>query len=526
MAEKIKQGILVPGEYEDISGERQNKEFSFILLRPDDDEALLSAGMEIVFVLMGRGTFLEMNTEIAHTIREGDIFVINSFSMRRLVLEEGGMAMILKLSPYFIRSVSPETPDPYINCKSFLYDQDRQEDFNIVRRDFAQAFNAYYKNNSGHSAYIRVKLTALLGDLIRFFAEEPPQKRNDTGKERIRTAVDYILRRFRENITLDDLAAATYLSKTYISHSFQKYLGISFTGYLTLVRLMNAEVLLQGDATVTEVAYESGFASANAMIKAFKQYRKMTPGAYRRHFLKERAEARPPAPMSETGFSNVFSSLMRYMDGDSSEEAFLQKNACELCVDLREPGKPYNNHWRMVINAGYAKDVMNGTLQEQIKMIQSCIGFKYIRIKGIMDDDMGVYIRDMLGQLAVNFTYVDAVIDFILSAGALPMIELSHMPSELAAHHKRLSMRSIYWAPAKDLERWAALIGELMEHLAQRYGMARLEKWLFIPWIPPSTANNEDAISAEKSGLHYQAAYKAIKAVSPRIKVCGPGGEI
>ncbi len=50
-------------------------------------------------------------------------------------------------------------------------------------------------------------------------------------------------------------------------------MGVSFTGYLTQVRLFHAALLLQGEGTVTEIAYESGFSSASALIDAFKQYR-------------------------------------------------------------------------------------------------------------------------------------------------------------------------------------------------------------------------------------------------------------
>lgn len=60
-------------------------------------------------------------------------------------------------------------------------------------------------------------------------------------------------------------------------------MGVSFTGYLTQVRLFHAALLLQGEGTVTEIAYESGFSSASALIDAFKQYRGITPGQYRRN---------------------------------------------------------------------------------------------------------------------------------------------------------------------------------------------------------------------------------------------------
>ena len=297
-----------------LSALHQDQEFEFVILRKNDTGNLWYAGLEIILVLMGSGTLYELDGTSVYSVKEGDIFVINSFCMRQLDLEDGASAIALRISSSFITAISPETANLYINCKSFLHAQDRQENFDILRRDFARAFSAYYKNESGRSVYLRTKISVLLDDLIRCFMEDAPQLRNESGRERLRLAIEYIQANFRENITLDDLAERTFLSKTYISHSFQKYLGISFTGYLTMVRLAHAQTLLGGKNTVTDIAYESGFSSANAMIKAFKHYRGSTPGAYRRRIESEKEMNREASCMAEIGFSNVFASLLKYMD--------------------------------------------------------------------------------------------------------------------------------------------------------------------------------------------------------------------
>ncbi len=507
-----------------LSALHQDQEFEFVILRKNDTGNLWYAGLEIIFVLMGSGTLYELDGTSVYSVKEGDIFVINSFCMRQLDLEDGASAIALRISSSFITAISPETANLYINCKSFLHAQDRQENFDILRRDFARAFSAYYKNESGRSVYLRTKISVLLDDLIRCFMEDAPQLRNESGRERLRLAIEYIQANFRENITLDDLAERTFLSKTYISHSFQKYLGISFTGYLTMVRLAHAQTLLGGKNTVTDIAYESGFSSANAMIKAFKHYRGSTPGAYRRRIESEKEMNREASCMAEIDFSNVFASLLKYMDEAKTTRRTSQEKAYEISMDLKEPDIPYHNSWRKIINAGYAKDLMNGTLQKQIRKVQKKIGFRYIRIKGILDDDMGVYVRDILGQINPNYTYVDEVIDFILSVEARPAIELGHMPGALAANHCKLSMRNFFISPASDLKAWQDLVQGLMEHLCQRYGAEEMGKWMIEPWISPGYGDM-GAFSFEVYTDHYLASYKAIRSVCPSIKIMGPGGE-
>ena len=53
-------------------------------------------------------------------------------------------------------------------------------------------------------------------------------------------------------------------------------------------------------STVTEIAYESGFSSASALIDAFKQYRGITPGQYRRNLGK-----RPVTDNAEEMIANL-----------------------------------------------------------------------------------------------------------------------------------------------------------------------------------------------------------------------------
>lgn len=145
-----------------LSALHQDQEFEFVILRKNDTGNLWYAGLEIIFVLMGSGTLYELDGTSVYSVKEGDIFVINSFCMRQLDLEDGASAIALRISSSFITAISPETANLYINCKSFLHAQDRQENFDILRRDFARAFSAYYKNESGRSVYLRTKISVLL----------------------------------------------------------------------------------------------------------------------------------------------------------------------------------------------------------------------------------------------------------------------------------------------------------------------------------------------------------------------------
>lgn len=498
-----------------------SRDFWFTLLRKDDTGDLWRPDLEIIFILGGMGRLSLENGSTEYTLRQGDIFVVNSFQMRALDLGKDALAISLTISSAFMAAMSPETQNVRFNCRSFLFKEDKQEPFDILRSDLANAFQVQYKNEMRHSLYLKSKIAALLEDLLRYFLDEGGVSYNESGRERLRAAIDYIHRNYRENITLEDLASRTYLSRTYISHSFQKHLGMSFTTYLTQIRLIHAARLMRGKDTLTEIAYNSGFPNVNAMIKAFRQYRGITPGAYRRRLMAENDTQTSGTGGTLESSEDVFSSLLKYA-GDWHAGPVQKETVEEIAVDLNGRKQRLTKHWKRMINAGYASDLLNGGLREELTLIQRNIGFEYIRVKGMLDDDMCLLRLDIHQQPVVNFTYVDDVLDFILSIGAKPMIELGHMPEMLARDPRHVSMRAAITSYPKNVDHWERLIVDFMEHLDRRYGTDRVRQWLFSPWL---TVDYIDfgTFTMEEYERIYTASHRAIKSVCKDFLTCGPG---
>lgn len=503
-------------------GRNINGEFEFDVIRHKDTAAAWSQELKVIFVLRGNGWLHTEEGDRTYAISREDIFVINSFQMHSVVLEENGLAISLSLSPSFLAAASPETEDRNVNCKSFLHEEEKQQLFDIIRKDLALAFRAWYKKESELSIHLRSRVMALADDLYRYFSENVENTGRESGRERLRAAVEYIHRNYREGITLADLASQTYLSTSYISRSFQKYMGVSFTGYLTQVRLFHAALLLQGEGTVTEIAYESGFSSASALIDAFKQYRGITPGQYRRNLGKRPVTDNAEEMKTAEGFSMAFVSLMKYADKAEEAAEPVVTGVCEISVNTGIVKRQLRHTWKTMINAGYARDLLNASMQNQILDIQKSVGFRYIRCKGVVDDDMMLYSRDVNGYSSFNYVYLDQVLDFILSAGAKPMLELGHMPSAMAQKKVQFFKRPSFISPPAELEQWRLLIESLMEHLIGRYGMEELKKWLFVPWISMDM-HLFGLFVKEDFGEIYSVTYQEIKKACREFVICGPG---
>lgn len=190
-------------------------------------------------------------------------------------------------------------------------------------------------------------------------------------------------------------------------------------------------------------------------------------------------------------------------------------------LDLNNVQGKLNTTYKAAVGAGRANEGLRADWQQQLAEIKRDADFKYIRMHGLLTDDMAVYRVDDKGREQYNFQYVDALYDYILSIGMKPFVELGFMPSAMASGTK-----TIFWwrgnvTPPKDYEKWEKLIQALTEHWTQRYGAQEVESWYFEVWNEPNLDGFWAGTQAEYFKL-YDYSARAIKRVNPKYKVGGP----
>lgn len=93
---------------------------------------------------------------------------------------------------------------------------------------------------------------------------------------------NYMITHFSEKLTLKSLAAEFNMNPNYCCSLFTKYLGQTFSAYLTELRITEAQNLLHNsDYSLEEIASMVGFRDYFYFSKVFKKYCNHSPKEYR-----------------------------------------------------------------------------------------------------------------------------------------------------------------------------------------------------------------------------------------------------
>ena len=191
-------------------------------------------------------------------------------------------------------------------------------------------------------------------------------------------------------------------------------------------------------------------------------------------------------------------------------------------LDFNQVKGPLNTMFKECVGAGRANEGLRADWQQQLAYVKKECDFKYIRMHGLLTDDMGVYREDRKGNPEYNFQYIDVLYDYILSIGMKPFVELGFMPQALAS-----GKQTIFWwkgnvTPPKDYNKWGELIHSLTQHFTERYGAEEVKTWYFEVWNEPNLTPGFWTGTQEEYFKLYRYSVNAIKSVNNEYRVGGP----
>ena len=191
-------------------------------------------------------------------------------------------------------------------------------------------------------------------------------------------------------------------------------------------------------------------------------------------------------------------------------------------VNPRAQSHPFPHYWERMFGSGRAILSLRDGYRQDLRRVKQATEFEYIRFHAIFDDEVGLY-DEVDGHPVYNFSYVDQIYDGLLENGVRPFVELSFMPRKLAAQQITQS----FWyqpivSPPKDWVKWDDLISQFAQHLVDRYGIEEVSHWYFEVWNEPNLDFWAGEPKQETYFQLYDATARALKTISPRLRVGGP----
>ncbi len=246
---------------------------------------------ELVIVL--NGTAMHRVDKEAYFIKKGDVFVIsnntshgydNAYDFRICnimyrpdqlqssdldIRKLAGFHALFVIEPYFTMERSFQS-----RLKLPL------DDFEEVHRIIARMIQEYEHKKYGWKTFLNSQFMMLVVLLSRAYSLTSFDVKEDVIN--IAKSLSYIERHYKEDITIERLAAKSNLSVRHFTRIFNLTYQTTPGNYILTLRMQHACLLLkESNMTISEVAYESGFNDSNYFTRQFRKLFALTPSQYR-----------------------------------------------------------------------------------------------------------------------------------------------------------------------------------------------------------------------------------------------------
>ncbi len=482
--------------------------------------------MEILYVLSGRVAI--SGSDYNYVLEPEDFIVLNPYEHHEMYAGEGCHTISGYISPDILQQAQLGR----ISCCSRTSSENKEYS-SLLRTKLAVLFKYHMQSSQTQKLYSLSQIFGLLAILKnQFETTENTSGSSHRDADRIQKVLTYIGKHYYKNLSLEEVAKHVYLSKSHLSREFQKQMGLSFSDYLRKLRLNRAANLLRyTDRTITDIALDCGFSNANTMILNFRSEYLETPGAYRRKYaagpqkrkesdVRTQAAADPRMDLQSHAYMNLLKyaspeEITRPLDKKQQEPVFIQAGL------LDNNGKLSLCH-NGIVNIGLAANLLHASVHTILEKAVREIGFRFIRFRGALDDDIDVYHETSDGTPWLSFTYLDMILDEVLDLGLKPAFDFGFFPRKLVDSPRNIYRTSCVNIPdAEHLPKWIFLVEGTMKHFLERYGREEIAQWKYS--FINAVYISYGVFTAEEYLLYYEKTFKCVRKFLPEAEFLGFG---
>ncbi|NLK68670.1 MAG: AraC family transcriptional regulator [Clostridiaceae bacterium] len=246
---------------------------------------------EIYYLLSGkRHYFIESRN---YYIKKGDLVIVDSNQIHKTndIDDMEHERILLELEPSLLTSLNSFIADGFIEKSVFAnygvisLEAEGQQ---IVEEILSCIMTEITEQNTGYNGMVMAKLIEFFTFIARTLKSKPSSKLYDNSHKqnsKIDEIADYISSNYAENIDLDSLSDAFFISKYHLCRSFKKFTGFTINEYITINRVMQAKKLLtETNLSITKVAEKVGYQCLTNFGRAFKQILGKNPTEFRKTY--------------------------------------------------------------------------------------------------------------------------------------------------------------------------------------------------------------------------------------------------
>ncbi|WP_226529973.1 AraC family transcriptional regulator [Metabacillus niabensis] len=231
-----------------------------------------------------------------YDLEPGDILIMDGMTLHKanVNLEKAYVRSVVHFSPHWIKSLLTEMDSMYLlevfqvlhHCLIRTKENDEFKRLEDVICRLAEIKGNSEPNDHHSETEMKVMLLQILihvYKLGKMTAIKVPNKKGDKAEHAEKIA-DFIQENYMKKVTIQSIAEALNLSKSYVAHVFKEMTGFTVMEYLMASRLTQVKYLLETepDMPINDIAFKTGFESASRFSRYFHEKVGVTAREYRR----------------------------------------------------------------------------------------------------------------------------------------------------------------------------------------------------------------------------------------------------
>ena len=152
-----------------------------------------------------------------------------------------------------------------------------------IQRALDRIVEAFLEDHAGRDLFVEHALEEVMVRLMQFHRLQSVQEGRigNEAEERLSAVMAYVKCNLDKPIDVAQLSRKAYMSESHFHRVFKQAMGMSPSAYVRRERLRKAaELISEGQLSISAVGEEVGFASVAHFSKAFKSIYGVSPNAY------------------------------------------------------------------------------------------------------------------------------------------------------------------------------------------------------------------------------------------------------